>query len=164
MVQLSTLGEREKDPKLLTHAATRVLGPIDIFIPAVSSKAREELHTEFYMEGYIFVAYCEGVNYMRLQDVPFFKTVICDPAARRSPIPYQLLDDSLLAPMRTGMQAMQLRVIKTKDRVRVTKGTYKNLTGVVTQVRDGGEIVQMNTNLSSKPMLIDFPVSFLEKI
>jgi transcription antitermination factor NusG len=164
VVQLSPLGEREKNPQLLTRVIQRTLGSVDVFIPAVSEQAREESHTSFYMEGYIFIKYSDNVNFMRLQEIPYFKSVICDPVARRKGlIPYSLLDDSALRPMRTGMEAMKVRMIKANDRVRVNKGQYKNLTGTVIQVRPDGEAILVNVGLVSKPMLIEFPSSYLDK-
>jgi transcription antitermination factor NusG len=164
VVQLSPLGEREKNPQQLIQVIQRFLGkPVEVFIPAVSEEARTESHTSFYMEGYIFIEYRDGINFMKLQDIPYFKNVICN-YGRKGGIQYSLLDDEALSPMRVGMKVMKTRPIDVDDQVRVIKGQYKNLRGTVSLVRIDGEAILVNIKLASKPLIVEFPASYLEKL
>ncbi len=164
IVQLSPLGEKEKNTDLIARMIRRVLcnKTIDVFIPAISEKARDESHTVFYMEGYIFVEYIPDVNYLKLQETPYFKSVIIDSytKGKRS---YSLIDDSKLNPMRVGMEALKKRAIDEGDSVKVIKGAYKNLIGKVVMVREENELITIDVGLYSKPLLIEFPASFLKK-
>jgi transcription antitermination factor NusG len=164
IVQLSPLGEREKNTNIIANSIRRMLGnkTLGVFIPAISEAARDESHTVFYMEGYIFVEFIDTINYLRLHEIPYFKTVIVDNTIKRG-CPYSLLDDRSLNPMRVGMEALKKQPIKEGDRVRVIKGTYKNLVGDVEMLRNDDELVTVNACLASKPMLIELPASFLRK-
>ena len=92
VVQLSSLGEREKNIDLIKRAVKHLLGPVEMFIPAIVQKVREESHTMVYMDGYVFVRFQEGMNYLKLQDTTYFKSVLCASSGggRKS---YCLLDD-----------------------------------------------------------------------
>jgi len=59
---------------------------------------------------------------------------------------------------------MKIGTFAKDDRVQVVKGSFKNLTGVVSLVYEGGEQVQLDLGLQSKPVLIDYPASYIKKI
>lgn len=165
IVQLTTAGEREKDLALLTRSVQRILGrKQDVFIPAVSQKVRDESHTMFYMDGYVFVRHDEGVPYLRLQETTYFNHVLTKPGPDRGRRIFCLLDDRDLAPMRRGMQDMKLGEYSEGQKVKIIKGNYKNLQAVISYAHDDGEHVQVYVDLSSKKILMDFPTSYLVKL
>ena len=165
-VELSSLGEHEKNPEVIKGAVHRYIGDVDVFVPSVSMKRQEEEHTLCYMEGYVFIEYKDGINYMHLQDIPLFKTVLH--TVRGGAISYNLIDDKVLNPMRDGVEALKHVSLTKDDPIKVNKGVYKNLLGTVSQVYDDDEvadpIVQVYINLRSKKVLIDFPASYLDNL
>ena len=56
VVQLSSTGEKEEDIDILKQSARKILnrGDVEIFVPAISPKVRDESQTIFFMEGYVF--------------------------------------------------------------------------------------------------------------
>ena len=165
IVQLTSLGEREKNLALLTRSVQRILGKtLEVFVPAVSQKVRDESQTMFYMDGYVFVKFEEGVNYQKLADTTYFSCVLTHISSvggeRRKA--YSTLEDKEIAPMRVGMQNLKLGVFSEGQKVRIMKGSFKNLQAVVSYVHDGTETVQVYVNLRSKKILMDFPSSYLK--
>lgn len=163
VVQLSSLGEREKNIEIIRRAARQMIGNVEMFIPAVVQKVREESHTMVYMDGYVFLLHQEGVNYLKLQDTTYFKSVLCAPGVggKRT---YCLLDDFILDGMRDGVKNLQTKSeFENGQSVKVTKGHYKGLLGKVMLVYADGKKVQVHVPLTSKPVLIEFPPNFLEK-
>ena len=159
VVQLSPTGEREKNLKSLEKAITRSLkSPLMVFIPAASQKAREDEQTIFYLDGYIFVEFKPNVPYHKLNGTHFFELVL---SHRRTGL--QLLKDKDLQPLRNGVEALKASHFMVGDDVKVLKGTFKNLSGTVSFIYENGETVQINLKLSSKPVLIDYPSSYLVK-
>jgi len=163
VVGLSSSGERETSIKTISDTVRRMLGrDLEVFIPAVSKKARDESHTSFYMDGYIFIQYQEGVSYIKLQDMAFFGQVLC--AGRAGNMTYSLVDDFILDPLRKGVKDLGTCKFTLNDPVRVVKGEFRNLRGIVRTVYEGGEVVQVDVSQRSKPMLIDFPTIYLQKV
>lgn len=165
IVQLSPMGEREKNLEMLKRAANKLLGrPVDVFVPAISQKVREESQTLFYMDGYVFVEFFDGIAYNRLQDTQYFNCVLTQSSSSgdRRKI-YSLLDDRELAPMRKGMQELKIVPFEDRQKVRIIQGNYKNLIAEVSFVHEGGETVQVYVNMRSKKVLMDFPASYLQK-
>jgi transcription antitermination factor NusG len=155
------MGERENKPEAISRAVQHILGQLDVFIPAVSEKRQAEEHTVYFMEGYVFVEYRPNIQYLKLLEIPFFKSVMCHRGERSGGEPsYSLLDDKVLDPIRTGMQEMKCRALKVHDHVRVNRGTYKNMHGVVDMIGPDGVLV--NAKLTSKPLKIEFPASWLD--
>jgi hypothetical protein len=169
IVQLTPTGEREERISVLSNSVNRILKhKLEVFIPAISQTAREDSHTIAFMEGYIFVEYREDVPYLRLNETTFFSTVLCNSqrGGDRSPR-YSLLDDTQLNPLREGMDNLKYGDFCIGDAVKVIKGSYKNLRGRVTSIMedgDRGQIVQITRDLLSKPLLLAFPITYLEKI
>lgn len=167
IVQLTPLGEREKNLGLIVRSAQRILGkPLDVFVPAVSQKVRDESQTMFYMDGYVFVKFEEGVNYLKLQETTYFNNVltqsgIVNGERRRT---FSTLEDKDIAPMRVGMSALKLGEFKEGQKVKIVKGNFKNLQAEVSFMHEDGEHAQVFVKLRSKPMLMDFPVSYLKKM
>lgn len=161
-VQLSSLGEHEKDPGTLEFAIHRCLGKdIKIFIPSVSLKRQEESHTLCYMEGYIFIGFRDGIDYLRLLNVPLFKDVLH--SIRGGVVVYNLIDNSVLNPVRDGLETMKHVELTVDTPVKINKGTFKNLLGTVSQIY-GNEIIQVFVKLRSKQVFIDFPASYLDNL
>jgi transcription antitermination factor NusG len=164
IIQLSPTGEREKDLPTIVRAAQRGLGrPVEVFVPAISQKVRDESQTLFYMDGYVFIRFEEGVNYNKLQDTTYFGQVLTQPGPTRSKV-YAMLQDKELDPMRVGMNQMKVGGFAEKDTVRIIQGNFKNLRAEVSYVHDGGEVVQVFVSMRSKKVLMDFPASYLHKI
>jgi transcription antitermination factor NusG len=165
VVQLTSLGEREKNIDIITRAVRRILGEIDVFVPAVVQKVREESHTMVYMDGYVFVKFVEGVNYLKLQETTFFKCVLCTPGSNGRKT-YHLLDNFVLDKMRDGVKGLKTSSVTFSNGqdVKVTKGTYKDLRGkVIDSYADGTKVQVHLYQLLSKPVIIEFPPGHLEK-
>lgn len=163
VVSFSPAGEKETDIKAITNAIHCILGrKLEVFIPAVSKSACDGSHALFYMDGYIFIQYQEGVPYMKLQDTSYFGQVLC--TNNGSSRTYSLVDDRVLEPLRKGVKDLGKCKFAINDRVRVVKGDFRNLSGIVRTIYDGGEVVQVDTSQRSKPLLIDFPTIYLLKI
>lgn len=164
VVQLTPLGEREKNIDIIVRAAKQILGAVEMFIPAIVQKVREESHTMVYMDGYVFVRHSDGVNYMKLQETTYFKSVLCASGGggKRT---YCLIDDFVLDGMRDGVKNLQVQTgFENGQAVKVTKGHYKNLCGKVMLTYSDGKKIQVHIPLASKPVLIEFPPNFLEKV
>ena len=161
-VQLSSLGEREKNPTNIENLIHRCLGKtVEVFIPSVALKRQEESQTLCYMEGYIFVGHHDGIDYLRLLNIPLFKDVLH--TIRGGVVVYNLIDNAVLNPVRDGMENMQHAEFKIDTPVKIIKGTFKNLLGKISQVYDAST-VQIFINLKSKQMFIDFPASYVENL
>ena len=161
-VQLSSLGEREKNPANIENLIRRCIGKtIEVFIPSVSLKRQEEAHTLCYMEGYIFVGFHEGIDYLRLLNIPLFKDVLH--VVRAGIVTYNLIDNAVLNPVRDGLETMKHVELAIDTPVKINKGTFKNLLGTVSQIYDANT-VQVFVNLKSKQVFIDFPSSYLDDL
>lgn len=167
IVQLSSNGEREKNIPTIIRAARQILGNknIEVCVPAVSQKVRDDSHTMFYWDGYVFVEYIVGISYLKLNETTFFQSVLCQPGSgsgrQRA---FSFLHDSDLEPMKRGLENMKLGSFKEEDEVKIIKGQFKNLIGRVSFIHEGGENVQVYVGLRSKQVLLDFPASYLVKI
>lgn len=160
IVQLSPLGEKEKDLRLLSRSACHILGKnLEVFVPAVSQAARGDSVTTFYMDGYIFVRHEPGVPYSNLADTSYFSSVLTGPGGR-----FALLKDEDLDSMRDGLDQLQTIRLSEGDMVKVVEGKYKNLTGRISCVYDDTRVVQLAFEKRSKKMLIDFPATYLKKM
>lgn len=167
IVELSTVGEKEKDLVVLKKSVKRILGDLDVFIPAISESVRGERHTMFYMDGYIFVEYKQNVNYSKVNDTTYFRTVIYNPpvhGVRGSRKTFHTMDDSSLDPIRKGSEQMKFGNFQVGDIVKVTKGTFKNLEGKISEIYESKETAQIFVDLRSRQSFIDFPLSHLEKM
>lgn len=165
IVQLTSNGEREKNIASIVKAARQLLGrkDVEVCVPAVSQKVRDDSHTMFYWDGYVFIEFVEGLSYMKLQDTTYFQAVLCQPIQNRQR-KYSFLRDEELEPMRAGLQALKFGEFQEDNEVKIIKGQFKNLIGTVSFVDDAGENVQVFVGLRSKKILMDFPSSYLVKI
>jgi hypothetical protein len=163
---LSPAGEREKNVSLIVRSACVILRrQVEVFVPAVSQKVRDESLTSFYLDGYVFIRFEEGVPYLRLQETTYFRSVLLKPGGGSGRHPnYSTLGDADLLPMREGLNSLKLNNFSRDDSVKVIKGVHKNLRGVVSAVYEDGETVQVYVALRSKSILIDFPATYLEKV
>lgn len=164
IVQLSSHGEKEKDLEIIKKSVSRILkSNVEVFIPAISQKVREEALTTFYMEGYIFIKYDPSINYSKLNETTYFRGVLRHSTSERRK--FHLLKDSDLNPMRLGMKELKISEFSMGEEVKVIKGQWKNLIGKIVLIHnDEEENIQLSINLRSKPILIEFPSSYLEKI
>lgn len=163
IVQLTPAGEREFRIPVLKKAVCRILKrELEVFVPAISQSVREDSQTIAFMEGYIFIEYVPGVSYLKLQDTTFFSVILCNSQRGGGEPHYSLLDDSQLDPLRQGMDSMKYGDFQIGDRVRVVKGSYKNLIGRVTLIMKDGQNVQISADLLSKNLLMAFPTTYLE--
>jgi len=164
IVELSPNGEHDGDVETIKSNIRRILKikDIQIFIPAMSKKIRDDSQTLFFMDGYVFVEYRDNVQYLSLRDTAFFNDVLCNLTRSHNSVPsFSLLNDSDLDPMRDGLDQMQRRIFKIGDIVKVIIGSYKNLRGEVSIVYDE-HTVQLSVNhLDSKKILIDFPTTYI---
>lgn len=171
VVELSPQGDKETDLDAIKDSARRILRrqDVQIFIPAVSQGTKKsETHTTFYMNGYVFIEYKEDINYLKLRETSLFQDVLCTYSrtsrfGKRTPS-YSLLKDRELDPMRSGMETLKKCTFSVGDKVRVTTGSFKNLPGEIISIRDDGQAVQISTDLASKPMILSFPTTYLEKV
>ena len=165
IVQLTPAGERETKIPILKRSVHKLLKrELDVFVPAISQQVREDSQTIAFMEGYLFVNYVDGVSYLRLQETTFFSVVLCNSQRSDGRPQYSLLDDRQLDPLRKGMDDLKYGDFKRGDRVKVTKGSYKNLIGRVTLILDDGKNVQISADLRSKDLLMVFPAIYLVTI
>lgn len=172
------MGEREKDLSLIVKSVHQILrnkvvgaDPLEVFIPAISQKVRDESETMFFMDGYVFVEYKPEIQYLKLQDTNFFASVLCKTIIvnGKRQQKYSLIQDKALDLMRVGMQKLQVAKYTVGNMIKVIKGEYKNMIGQVSIVYDGGQRVQVTAtaaghHLRSKRMLMDFPVTYLVKV
>lgn len=171
VVELSPQGDKEKDLEFIKDSARRILRRYDIqvFIPAVSQGTKKnETHTTFYMDGYVFIEYVDSINYLRLRDTSLFQEVLCvytrtSRFGKRTPS-YSLLNDKELDPMRSGMEILKKCTLKVGDNVKVITGSYKNLPGKIISVQDDNQVAHISIDLASKPIIMSFPSTYLEKI
>jgi len=160
VLQLSSSGEHEKSISVLEKSVLRILRQqVSIFIPAANQKARDDTNVQFIMDGYIFVEYKPEVPYNRLIGTTYFETVLSN--SRRQ---YQLVTDAEILPIRRGVEKLKKSGLNVGDHIKVAKGSFKNLVGYVSSVYDDGENVQVSVGLVSKPLLIDYPASYLVKL
>ncbi len=164
-VELTSLGEKEENVSVLGGAVRRLLGrPMLVFVPAVSQSSIEAVSTTFYMDGYVFIEFVPGIQYLKLRDTTYFRDVLCAPGSKNSDPKYSLIDDKDLNPVRIGMDEFKKRPFETGDVVVVTQGFHKNLRGTVSLVYENEDRVQISiSHLDSKRLLMDFPMTFLEK-
>lgn len=168
ILQLTPTGEREKNIQAIIKSVRQILNrqDIEVFIPAISQKVRDESLTTWFSDGYVFARYVESVNYSKLQETTYFSMVLCKNQVVNGvrKIVYSLLDDCDLNIMRKGMKDLKIGEFHTEQEVKIVKGHYKNLTGKISAVYEGSENVQVYINLRSKKVFMDFPSSYLQKI
>lgn len=165
IVELTSTGEKEENIQSIIQSAHKLLKKPDlaVFVPAISQTVRDDSQTMFYMNGYVFIEYMLGVNYLRLRETTYFRDVLCSSYNNNEP-QYSLLDDSELDSIRRGMDDLKVGEYKEGDAVLVKEGCYRNLPGVVSLVYEDKQNIQVAVNLLSKRMLIDFPVTYVEKV
>jgi len=160
IIQITPLAEKEKKLERITRSVHRILKSTpEVFIPAANQKVRDDNQVLFYMDGYLFVEFVPSLNYNKLNGTAYFEM-----ALHHKKTGFYTIPDSDIDPMRVGVSNLMHSTFKIGESVKVLKGTFKNLTGVISAVYDNGDNVQINLKLASKPVLIDYPASYLEKI
>ena len=167
VVELTPTGEREKNLESIRKNARKILNDktIEVFIPSVVQKVRDEFHILPFMEGYVFILHKPGLNFMRLQETNYFRSVLTKPVfdGKRKRYTLSFLSDKDLDKLRSGMQNVVKSGFSEGDIVKVVRGNYKNLKAEVIQAYEDGQHVQVYVNLASKKILLDFPASYLVK-
>jgi transcription antitermination factor NusG len=172
VVQLTALGEREKNLALIVRSAHQILGhKLEVFVPAINQKGLDDSLTTWYSEGYVFIQHESGVGYHKLAETNYFSTVLSTMAVVNGEKKrmYSLLTDKDLKHMRNGMQELKVTASRFKmdQEVRITKGSYKGLPGAISLIYDDGEKVQVFVKLKSIKgggLFMDFPASYIQKI
>jgi transcription antitermination factor NusG len=173
VVQLTPVGEREKNLQLIIRSARQILKnkDIEVFVPAINQKGQDDSLTTWFSEGYVFIKYYPDIGYHKLSETNYFSSVLSTMTQvnREKKRMYSLLSDKDLAPMRTGMQ--DLKTVSSKFRedqeVKITKGNYKDMPGTIAQIYEGGEKIQVFVHLKSIKgggIFMDFPASYLQKV
>jgi len=168
IVALSQFGEKEKNLDAIKKSTLRILRKaVEVFIPAKTIKVREEEQVNFYLDGYIFIRYEDGVDYTRLNDTPLFSNVLVKKMRNEKGERYYvycLIKDQELEPLRSRMEAIAEPEFKIGDHVLIRQGTYKNLQGHISAIYDDNKNCQIKVVLRSKCLLVDFPVTYIQKI
>lgn len=168
IIALSQFGEKEKNLEAIKKSSFRLLRKaVEIFIPAKTIKVREEEQVNFYLDGYIFIRYEDGVDYTRLNDTPLFNNVLVKRIRGNKGERYYvycLVKDKELEPLRKRMDQLLEPEFKVGDKVSIRQGTYKNLRGSISAIYDDGKNCQIKVVLRSKCLLVDFPISYIIKI
>lgn len=166
-MELTTAGEKEEKICNIISSAHKILrnNEVKVFIPAISQQVRNDFQTLFYMSGYIFIEFNPSISYTRLRDTQYFKDVLCSSEKSGKPH-YCLLEDIQLDPIRKGMKDLKSGAYQEGDEVLVKKGQFKGLPGVISIVYEDGERVQVSVAFpfGSKRLLVDYPVTYIEKI
>jgi hypothetical protein len=161
VVELTHSGEQEKDSRTLTRAIHRMLGrPLNVFVPSLSTDVREDSQILVYMDGYIFIEYQEGVQYMRLRDTSYFNEVLC--ASRGSAPVYSLIEDDQLNGIKKDMESIRNVEFELDDPVVVKSGTNRGMRGVVMDVQ--GDEITVKHPTRSKPCLLSYKSTYLTKV
>ena len=173
VVQLTSVGEREKNLQQIVRSARQILRnkDIEVFVPAINQKGQDDSLTTWYSEGYIFIKYDPSIGYHKLVETNYFSSVLSTMTQvnREKKRMYSLLTDKDLSIMRSGMQDLKTVSSKFKEdqEVKITKGNYKDMPGKVSLIYDGGEKIQVFVLLKSIKgggIFMDFPASYLQKV
>ena len=172
VVQLTSLGEREKNIQLIVRSARQIISrkDLEVFVPAINQKGIDDSLTTWYSEGYVFIQYESGVGYHKLSETNYFSSVLSTMSQVNveKKLIYSLLTDKDLAHMRTGMHDLKVTASRFKEEqeVKITKGSYKGLPGKISMIYDNGEKVQVFVRLKSIKgggLFMDFPASYLQR-
>ncbi len=161
VVELTHSGEQEKDSAALTRAIQRILGrPLSVFVPSLSTDVRSDSQILVYMDGYIFIEFQEGVQYMRLRDTSYFNEVMC--VSRGSSPVYSLVNDAEINGIKENMESIRNVEFGLDDHVVVKSGTNRGMRGVVMDVQ--GYEVTVKHPTRSKPCLLSYKSTYLTKV
>lgn len=163
IVELSSAGEKESDLKAVANAARRLLAnpKLEVFIPAMSQGVRQDSHTTVYMEGYAFVQFFPGIQYSKLRETMYFRDVLrCRTSGGPS---YALLPDSQVRKMRAEMEKVKIPEFEIGSKARILRGEFKGMRGTINEVYPDKQTVLFSANLGSKPLLVEYPYSFVKK-
>lgn len=161
VVELTHAGEQEKDSRTLTRAIHRILGrPLGVFVPSLSTDVRSDSQILVYMDGYIFIEYQEGVQYMRLRDTSYFNEVMC--ASRGNSPVYSLINDDEINGIKKNMESIRNVEFELDDHVVVKSGTNRGMRGIVMDVQ--GDEITVKHPTRSKPCLLSYKSTYLTKV
>ena len=173
VVQLTSVGEREKNIQTIVRSVHQILrrNDIEVFVPAINQKGQDDSLTTWYEDGYIFIKFDPTIAYHKLSETNYFSNVLStikhvDGEKRRV---YSILTDKDLTGMRSGMQELKTTSSKFKkdQEVKIMKGNFRDLLGKVSAIYEDGEKVQVFVKLASingGGIFLDFPASYLTKI
>jgi transcription antitermination factor NusG len=160
VVELTHAGEQEKKSEVLTRAVQRILGSrLRVFVPSLSTDVRQDSQILVYMDGYVFVEYLDGVQYMKLRDTSYFNDVLCS-SKGSSPV-YSLIRDEEINGIKKDMESIRDADFDLDDRVVVKSGTNRGLSGTVLDV--DGDNITVKHHTRSKPCILTYKSTYLEK-
>ncbi len=160
MVELTHAGEQEKNSEVLTRAVQRLLGSkLKVFVPSLSTDVRQDSQILVYMDGYVFVEYMEGVQYMKLRDTSYFNDVLC--SSRGSSPVYSLVHDEQINGIKKDMESIRNADFELDDEVIVKSGTNRGLRGTVFDVQ--GDDITVKHHTRSKPCILSYKSTYLER-
>lgn len=166
VVELTHSGEQEKDDKKLARAINRILGrPLHVFVPSLSTNVRADSQVLVYMDGYVFIEFQEGVQYMRLRDTSYFNEVLCSSkgsSSRGSSPVYALVGDEKLDGIKKDMESIRNVEFELDDHVVVKSGTNRGMRGIVMDVQ--GDEITVKHPTRSKPCLLSYKSTYLTKV
>ncbi len=161
VVGLTHAGEQEKDSKILARSVQRILGrPLAVFVPSLSTDVRDDSQVLVYMDGYVFIEFFEGVQYIRLRETSYFNEVLCSSSRSHAPV-YSLIDDSEVTGIKENMESIRDVDFEEGMPVRVKSGTNRGLPGVVVMVE--GDVITVQHQTRSKPVIAEYKSTYLEK-
>lgn len=159
-MELTHAGEQEKDSGVLTRAVQRILGSkLKVFVPSLSTDVRQDSQILVYMDGYVFVEYMDGIQYMKLRDTSYFNDVLR--SSRGSSSVYSLIHDDQINGIKKDMESIRNSDFDLDDEVIVKSGTNRGLRGTVYDVQ--GDDITVKHHTRSKPCILSYKSTYLEK-
>jgi 5'-3' exonuclease/transcription antitermination factor NusG len=159
ILELSHQGESEADIEVLRRSLQKSVGDRQIFIPSVVFRRHGQLERIDLMSGYVFVENGLAPDfYFGLEGLPYIKAVLSVPG-RYKRISY--LPDLEVQKMESQLHEILGADIQVDDEVRIIKGVYTNMMGMVMAVDDGEADIRFI--LRSFDSIVRLPLSYLEK-
>lgn len=164
-LELSRLGEKERPEDLEDLLRSEVPGKdVEIFIPAASFYRRDNAVTVCVLEGYAFMrAGHPAVFYFEFEDSPYINRVLSrDEQGARY---LQYVPNSNIEKLRRSLAEQTVREFNENDRIEVTDGVYKSLTGVVVGLSPDHETAYISIEgLVSLKTYVELPLQFVKKL
>lgn len=158
VVELTPHGEKEK-PKMLQHAASKILGACEVYVPAVETQIGDDRSIHYLMPGYAFVRKdLPERAYRKLEDTRLFQAVLKNGGAKTiSTVPASYIEE-----LKEKLRAEVNQGIGVGDIVLICSGPYKNIeASVITEIPEERS-VQVHIELRSKQSIVTLPRSALK--
>lgn len=164
-LELSRMGEREL-PEELTRMLKAMCPDTDleVFIPAVSFYRRDHAVTVCVLEGYAFVrAGLPASFYFDFESSPFISRVLSRDERKGRFLQY--VPDEDIVQLKHKLAIQSVREIKIGDRVEISDGAYRNLSGVVEGMSpDKTKAYITVEGLVSLETAVELPLQFIKKV